>query len=271
MTLEPLYKTTATGATQVYKVSTNDNIITVEQGQLDGAMQTYKTVCEGKNIGKANESTPAEQAEIEAKAKWVKKSKANYSTDINAPVLVQLPMKISTIEKHGKKLKWDEGVYESIKLNGVNITMRLINDEVVATSRGGEPRIVPTQQIADIKAIMALFNTTELAGEQYCHGQHLQDITSAVTKPNELTPELVYFIFDLPEFGDKPFSDRAEMLNIIGQMTNFPYVNTCMSQVIFSEDQAMENRDQYVAAGYEGTVLTNHDSLYIHILDLLLL
>ena len=45
-------------------------------------MNTAKpTICKGKNIGRSNETSPEQQAEAEAQAKWDKKRKDGYTQD----------------------------------------------------------------------------------------------------------------------------------------------------------------------------------------------
>ena len=61
-----LYKKTKTGAIQTSQISYHDDKFIVVFGQLNGKMQTQTTVCTSKNVGKANETTPSQQAALEA-------------------------------------------------------------------------------------------------------------------------------------------------------------------------------------------------------------
>ncbi len=88
-----LFKTNKNGSIQQWSISTFENTYTVTFGKVDGAMQTVTTTCEAKNIGKSNESTPQQQAELEAAALIAKKLKSGYSTDPSGPTTVSLPMK----------------------------------------------------------------------------------------------------------------------------------------------------------------------------------
>lgn len=70
-TFPTLYAKAKTGKIKQWVVSVVDSTITVTHGQVGGKQQTQTTVItEGKNIGKSNETTPSEQAYLEAKAKW---------------------------------------------------------------------------------------------------------------------------------------------------------------------------------------------------------
>ena len=74
MKLDTLYKRTTTGATQSWEIEVDSNKFRTISGQLDGKKITNNwTVCDGKNIGKANATTGEEQALKEAEAKHQKK------------------------------------------------------------------------------------------------------------------------------------------------------------------------------------------------------
>ena len=89
-----LFKPAKTGATQQWSIEVQGDSFICTYGQLDGKMQTQVTKCEPKNIGRANETTPEQQAQLEAEALIAKKLKSGYSYDSTAPVTVQLPMKV---------------------------------------------------------------------------------------------------------------------------------------------------------------------------------
>ena len=183
MKLERLYKTAKSGATQVFDIKVEGNAYLVEWGQLDGKMQTKVTACTGKNKGKANETSDEGQAIIEAKAVWAKKQKANYSTSIEAPVTVKLPMKVNVYQKHMKKMVFP--VYTSVKLNGVNGEYRMVDGELKLFSRGGEEYQIPAHQKEQVLVLMGHLGTTSLNGEMYHHGSFLQEIMAATKKSAE--------------------------------------------------------------------------------------
>ena len=102
MTFPQLYKRTSTGAVQIWTIEVVGNTFFTKSGQIDGKIQTSKpTICVGMNIGKANETTPQEQALIEAKAKYDKQLKSKYKLSIDdidkkdfiSPTLATLPKK----------------------------------------------------------------------------------------------------------------------------------------------------------------------------------
>jgi hypothetical protein len=75
----------STGKAKMWQISvrpaTPSNAeIVVTHGYVDGKKQTgVKLITSGKNIGKKNETTPLEQATLDARAQWQKKKDAGYT------------------------------------------------------------------------------------------------------------------------------------------------------------------------------------------------
>ena len=261
MKLQTLYKTSATGATQILNMTINGAVYTRIWGQLNGKMQYKATTAIGKNIGKANETTPEAQALLEAEAVWTKKQKANYSTSQAAPVTVKLPMKVNEYQKHLKKIA--AKVYTSPKLNGVNAEYRLIGGVLKLLSRGGEEYPIPPHQHDEALALLKLLGTDSINGEQYIHGEFLQDIMAAVKKPNGLTPSLKFHVFDFPEVeGD--YTTRCSTMYAKNDAStvstpNFPFVPVWVAN---SPEEIDDQYEQCMAAGYEGLIVRNPTGLY---------
>ena len=69
-----LYKLTSTGATQVWYQEVDGNKYRSVSGKLNGKHVTAEwTVVSGKNIGRANETSPVEQCLAEVQANYTKK------------------------------------------------------------------------------------------------------------------------------------------------------------------------------------------------------
>ena len=81
--LNTLYARTNKGAIQQWTVEVEGNQYRTCFGQVDGKRQTAKwTVCEGTNVGRANERNAHEQAQFEAEALWKKKKDSGYYEDV---------------------------------------------------------------------------------------------------------------------------------------------------------------------------------------------
>ncbi|KKL16297.1 hypothetical protein LCGC14_2497020, partial [marine sediment metagenome] len=82
MKLTTLYQKASTGTLQEWTISTTKNIILTEWGQVGGAIQkTHDVIKTGKSIGRSNETTPDQQAQLEAQSRWEKKKKKGYVDD----------------------------------------------------------------------------------------------------------------------------------------------------------------------------------------------
>ena len=68
MNMEKLYHQTKNGTMHQWTIWTEGADIVTEYGQIDGKMQVARKTAIGKNIGKSNETTPEEQAVLEATA-----------------------------------------------------------------------------------------------------------------------------------------------------------------------------------------------------------
>ena len=255
MKLQRLYKTSSKGATQVIDMEIIGDTYTRTWGQLDGKMQSKSTTAKGKNIGKANETSPEEQAIIEAKAVWVKKQKANYSLSPEAPVTVNLPMKVNDYHKHKNKVNFP--CFASPKLNGINCEYRLVDGELILLSRGGEEYPIPEHQRASVLAAMELYCVESINGEMYKHGEHLQDIMAATKKHNDLTEHLVFFMFDLPTLNI-PYEEKVSIL----ESFSFPYVIAVDIVEVTSHEGLTEYHNACTAKGLEGIIIRNKNAMY---------
>jgi len=260
--LQTLYKTAKTGATQVFNIESNGDSYTTTWGQVNGKQQSKTTTCSPKNVGRSNETTAAEQAILEATAKWTKKQKANYSTDETAPVMQKLPMKVNEYKKHIRRIK--KIVYTSPKLNGVNCEYRLTDGKLELLSRGGENYPIPKHQEIQALALLETLGTTSVNGEMYCHGMFLQDIMAATKKHNEDTPKLKFHVFDFPEV-EGTYLKRCEAMYAKKDeegavfAPNFPFIPVWVARSLEEIDDQYE---QCMDAGYEGLIVRNPEGLY---------
>jgi DNA ligase-1 len=85
MKLEPLYAYDSDNRIKTWEVEVQDKLvkatIVAKSGLLNGKLTSKATdILEGKNIGKANQTSPLEQAKNEAQSKWEKKRKEGYKS-----------------------------------------------------------------------------------------------------------------------------------------------------------------------------------------------
>jgi ATP-dependent DNA ligase len=264
MKLERLYKTAKTGAIQVFDIEILKDTYTVTWGQKDGKVQSKSTTCKPKNIGKSNETTAEAQAILEAKAVWTKKQKSGYSTSVSAPTTVSLPMKVKVWAKGKLPPKVEFPLLSTPKLNGLNGMYRLENDTLKLYSRGGDEYPAIPHLEDEIRKVMKHLDSKELNGELYIPNTHLQDITAAVKKPNDLSHKLEFHIFDIAD-SKAVFDVRHDSLILAEcQITDLTYVKFLTGVDCYTHTDIENHYNACMAAGLEGTVIKDTDSLYEH-------
>ena len=254
-----LYKKSKTGAVQQWSVFVEGSEVIVEWGKLDGKLQTESYQCFAKNVGRSNQTSPEEQAEMEAIAKWEKQIKKNYSEDINSSDIKKLPAKVNDWKKLKKTPEFP--LYASIKMNGVNCL--IIRDPVTRSlqfvSRGGEQYPVLSHMVKGIHEYMDSICVDELNVELYKHGEHLQDIQSAVKKHNELSSKLVAVVFELPNLGEKAYSERVDWM---WKAQTSEFVKTSFINPVRSLEELHTFFDYSLHSNFEGIVIKTPTNKY---------
>ena len=255
MVEKTLYKQAKSGKIQVYTSWTEGAKCFSEYGELDGKQQVAHTVCVGKNIGKSNETTPSQQAELECEAKrQLKKDKGYFDTIDEAETEeVFLPM----LAKDGRKVKIKYPCDSQPKLDGVRCMARYANEEWSLMSRGGKPYDV--KHVTD--AMHNYVPNPVFDGELYIHGNPLQDTVSLVKKPKEGSENLEYWVYDLyfPEAPDMSWSRRKNYLNMVE--VHFP-IRQVVSTRVNNEEEMLALHKQYLKDGFEGSILRDLDGIY---------
>lgn len=264
MILETLFKETKTGAVVFCDIVTQGNNIIVTTGQV-GTLNpiNHRTQCEAKNIGKASATTAEEQAEKEARAKHAKKIKEGYVLDPSGVKVVKLPMKVKGYLDQKKNVKFP--CTAGPKLDGQNGEYRVDTEAsdplnvMELFSRGGENFPMPPHLSEDVTRAMNALDTCTLNGELYIHGEHLQDIQSAVKKPNEMSKRLEFHVFDIPDHSGV-WTERLHDLDSCDFESD--YVKIVPNRVMHSHEDIEEYMQECLALGYEGIVIRNYDGVY---------
>lgn len=263
MTLPTLYASDKKGRIKQWQVWTpHGGTVEVEYGLKDGKKTVEVYQAKPKNIGKSNETTETQQAILEAKSKWNKQIKKGYVEDEFKVGQKTLPPLAKKYQDAKSALKWP--VVGLLKLDGVRCTMFYKDGVVIFQSRGGDPYPV-IQEIAD-ELIEKVFKTHPhmvVDGELYKHGMYLEDIVSAVKKPNEDTPMIEFHVFDM--HNDKLHENYLTRLtNYTDQFRiNVPNkVFPVKGKIILNEEEMLTFHKKAVQDGYEGVVLRNMRGLY---------
>lgn len=261
-----LYKKTSTGKIQTWEIWVEGSTIYSESGQLDGKkIKSEDTVKEGKNIGKANETTPATQALAEAESRWVGKTKKGYTTSIegaSSGVVEDIiegginPMLAKSYAEQGEKIIFPCAVQP--KLDGI----RCIAMGKSLWTRTRKPII----SVPHILKSISGFSKNIFDGELYNHDfkNDFEKITHIVNQKKEADKDhelCQYHIYDIP--SDQPFIERlallAEIFKDIPKNSPLKMVETL---IVKDEVELMEAYEKFKSQGYEGAMARNLNSPY---------
>lgn len=182
MLLVELFGKDKGGKYKVWAIATTESgDLTIAHGQEGGKMTVKMEKVKPKNVGRANETTPEQQADLEAQGRIKKQVDKGYrETKEELDNLPVLPMLAGDYNKIGHRINYEKGVYLSDKLDGVRLMAKCNADGVITLeSRTGQPYDLP-HIVEELKGIMQPGDI--LDGEAYLHGYLLQDITSAVKR-----------------------------------------------------------------------------------------
>jgi len=265
-----LYKLHSSGQVGSWRIYVTDfpAEITREACKVIGGKPviTHTVIDEGKNIGRSNETTPLEQATLEAQSKYKKKMDEGYITtppkagDVVTNGLGFLkPMLAQPMDK---VKAWDFPVFVQPKFDGHRMLAAVEDDKVVLYSRQGKPISVEHIQ----KDLQWMYDTahwdgTTLDGEIYQHGETLQRIASLVKKPKPESKGLVYHIYDIMEKNHK-YAYRFIKLKSLFSLGFFQNIVITETIELSSQQKIDEFHAIQIGKGYEGTIIRHGDSGY---------
>jgi DNA ligase-1 len=269
MALPTLYCKSKTGKTQVWNIETIGATIRVSYGYEDGAVTVKeKKIESGKNLGKKNATTAAEQAASEARSAWDKKKTGGYAEsldDAHVPGVADaaavaaheaiLPMLAHDFSKRGKDIKFP--CYVQAKLDGV----RCIFKNGVLTSRQG--KVFP-----DMEHITTDLEGVELVldGELYSDTLTFQQFVGLVRKKKHNAAEKVllrqvkYWVYDC--VNDEPFENRIETLWEMFGERSYDHIKLLPTDECKTKAELKGFHDRFVAEGKEGLIIRNKAGLY---------
>jgi DNA ligase-1 len=254
---ETLFKPDSQGKTRVWSIRVEGDTFIVSHGIKDGKIQEKETKNYPKNVGRSNEVSAEAQAVKAAKAKWThQKDRKGYGLSTEEAVVNKLPMLALDYHKHGHRIVYPAGVEP--KLDGIRAFLtRETEDLVRVTSRTGKD--IDTLPHIARWAFENMEPETTLDGEIYLHGKELEDISSAVKKTNELTPELEFWVFDIGMTGLDNGGRRAILS--VGLVPSGP-IKLVETKLVNSEEEMKTYHKAYVNAGFEGCIIRNRDGMY---------
>jgi DNA ligase 1 len=268
--LPMLYKCNVNGAIQQWEMVVEGNTYYSIEGQVGGVLtQNKPTVCSGKNIGRANETTPESQALAEATAKWTKKVEKGFVEDItragDGPDFFecQLAHKFNDFK--------DKVVYPvlmSYKIDG----LRMIATKDRLTTRNGKAFNSCPHILKILSPIFEKHPNWVIDGEIYSDKVPFEKIVSLTRKkkptPEEISESEEYcqlWIFDgVIDNKQEGFATRFsiiknEIKSIIGDNKAVKFVENEMAN---SYQDIVSKHDEYITQGWEGIMIRVPNSPY---------
>jgi DNA ligase-1 len=231
-------------------------------GQYDGKMQTNtKVISKGKNIGRANETTPWEQALSEAKSMWEKQKDqgyVDYMPDPDNPPDVWLPMKAKGWNKYASRIIYP--AYIQPKMNGVRIMAEITKKPKHCIMRSAGNKTYDVLEHLE-KALMKMFDHPFVPdGEAYYHGWPVNKIVSYVKKRYKETLKIQFWIFDLA-MRDMTFNDRFRQIQKHVPESH-PLIVIAPTFLVKSVSDVDRYYERFVKQGYEGAMIRQMNGAY---------
>lgn len=277
MKLPTLYRLTSADNLQEWTMKVSGNNMYTFWGRVGGKIQEgVDVVLSGKNIGKQNETTAEEQAELEAKAHWEFKKKEGYVESkeealagkvdkiIEGGIFPMLAHKHSPGSKH---LQYP--CYVQPKLDGHRCIAICKDGKVELWSRSRKsiksvPHIVAAlEKLALIPGVIGDFI---IDGELYNHDYHdnFEDLTHFIRQQVAIEGhEIVqYHIYDLPSV-EGGFAQRFTTLKrFFHNWDKDSPLKLVETVPVYKEEELMDAHKRGVEHSYEGVMVRNGEGSY---------
>lgn len=250
-----LYKFSSSGRPQQWSIGAGEYVgntayYTTKWSFVNGAEQaTTVDIGEGKNIGKANETTPFEQACNEAESKWKGQKDKGYSEGKPKKLKATAPMLAKSYDKEKHKVKFP--CHWQPKLDGMRCIAEKIAGQVRLWSRKGKEITTIPHIVSRLEALM---EDGEIAdGELYYKNTTFQTLLSWIKRAQKNSVKVQYHIYDM--ISDKPFKDRFERFCKMVGHDGKNIIKTVHTGTVTSHDDVGKMHAENTARGYEGIML----------------
>jgi DNA ligase-1 len=262
-----LYNIDSKGKTRVWYMESEHNRYRTVSGILDGNLVTSEwTTVEGKNIGKANETSPAQQALSEVESQYENKLARKYNDTLETAARSNIfqPMLAATYKADKTK---DRNYMWQPKLDGVRCALKPEG----GFSREGKPFFTIAHILEDLHPSELIFD-----GELYNHElkddfdklvsmirqQKVEELSAAdLAEIREKVQYHVYDVFD-PNEPNRPFRERQKFLKAV--LTETDKIKLVLTGEIPNLSTMEDKHGECIELGYEGIMLRVPESPYEH-------
>ena len=253
-------------------------VILIEHGYENGKLQRIeKTISQGKNIGKRNETSPLQQAIQEARSQWIEKKEKGYAEreplhasedqdteteekgrgagiDASAPEV----MLAHDYHKRGKDIVFP--CFVQPKLDGTRC-VGVPTKGLFSRNRKAYPHLEHIRAELD-----RLPPHMILDGELYSTELTFQEIVGLVKAKTlksgdlEKQKKIRLHVYDL--ICPLSYQERHANLSILFRRYRFEHIVLVKTEWCEDQKQMLEKHADYIAQGYEGIMLRNQGGLY---------
>jgi len=263
--METLYSRDKSGKIRFWNISVDNDpsgvFITRRYGQNGGkATVTSTEITSGKNIGRSNETTKLEQANLEAMSLWKKQIEAGFTVDqeSNQVVTTILPMLAN---------KWDvkahnisEPFFVQPKLDGVRMIIGRHQGTLKTLSRTGKVFKMP--HIEEVIGPL-LHEGQFLDGELFSSELTFQEITGVCGAKKNTSQHLDKIKFHVFDYFDLNFPNQTFQKRSIELHTRFADVCVLVATfILFKKNEVQMWHDRFVSQGHEGIMIRDSQGKY---------
>lgn len=240
------------------------NIVT-SSGLLDGKLKETVIPCKPKNLGKINETTGEQQAELELLSRYRKKLDEGYFSTIEEAEdeVVILPML-------AKSVNLDKLVFPVIvspKLDGMRCMGRAGEDgnsDYFKSRKGKEITTLPHISLPLVTMDGSLHLDAWFDGEMYSHKDDFQTNMSLIKKYRKgLTERVKYHVYDLyvPNTPMK-YTERHSLLKKLVPIYDGSPVEVVPYFIVNSINELNSKHQEFLNNGYEGSMVRINEVPY---------
>jgi DNA ligase-1 len=246
-------------------------------GLEDGKKVTSEwTIVEGKNIGKANETSPIEQAAAEIEAKYEKQEKTGYSSvlkEVDNTGYLE-PMLAKKLKDRLNKLNFPAMLDR--KYNGGRINAK----ESGLFTRKGELWLTMPHIYQSLIPLFEKFPSIFIDGEGYNHNlrYHLNDLMSLMKKRVHISKEdlaesekiVRFYVYDGYNFTVDGKEITKETVNLERRealkklLDGYKYIIVVDYEIVKNIEELYNKYQEYVDDGYEGAMYRELNGEYEH-------
>ena len=265
-----IYKQDSKGKLRFLTVSTFNGELIQTSGLVGGQEVEHRKMCKAKNVGRANETTPEEQAVSEAESLITKKLREGYFSTKeeaeNSKIILPMLAKSFKDEKHKVNYpcflqpKFDGMRCLAIcKIGTYDVDIKLISRKNVE---------IDTMKHVQL-SLSLMFGVRDFEGEiifdgeLYAHGMTFQENMKLIKKyrPGE-TEKIRYHIYDIVD-ENKSFRERKQVIDeFLGHKNEFPILSKVQTYIVYNEESVNDYHTKLIGDGYEGSIIRHGDAGY---------